>query len=76
MLYFHETILNKLSKEDVTLNEAKNLSIKKLKLCREDREFVTENKDGVFAIVNLTEVKKAILKEQLKLPKIFSTKKA
>jgi hypothetical protein len=75
MLYFQTPIMNQLSKDNITLNEAKSLSLKYLKLCIQDREQVSENKDGVFAIRDLKKVQTAILQEQLTLPKKFSNKK-
>ncbi|MBC7556018.1 MAG: DUF3810 domain-containing protein [Chryseobacterium sp.] len=75
MLYFQAPILSQLSKNEVTLNEAKRFSLKYLKLCIEDREQVSENKNGVFEISNLKEIESAILAEQLKLPKNYSNKR-
>ena len=75
MLYFQAPILSQLSKNDITLNETKSLSLKYLKSCIKDREQVSENKNGVFEITNLKKIESAILQEQLKLPKNFSNKK-
>ncbi|SFI23024.1 DUF3810 domain-containing protein [Halpernia frigidisoli] len=76
MLYFQKSLSDKLSKEDATINEAKKLSFKYLKLCIADRENVDENKQGIFVIKDLKSVKESILKEQKKLPSQFSTKKS
>ncbi|WP_417427673.1 DUF3810 domain-containing protein [Halpernia sp.] len=76
LLYFQSPILKQLPKEEITLNEAKSLSFKYLKLCIEDRENVEANKYGVFAIANLDEVKMAVLKNQNSLPTLFVQKKS
>ena len=75
MLYFQEPLLNQLPKKNFTLNDAKNLSLKYLKLCIEDREQVKENEKGVFYIENLKQVQSSILEGQLKLPPRFIQKK-
>lgn len=75
MLYFQAPILDKLPQEDVTVLEAKSLSLKYLKLCIDDRNQVSEDKNGIFEIKDLKQIQAAILGQQSKLPKTFSNKK-
>lgn len=76
MLYFQEPLLNKLSKEEITINEAKLLSEKYLKICISDREKVAENKKGVFIIENTNILVKELLEAQKTLPKNLINKKS
>lgn len=69
MLYFHESLIKKLSQEKINITEAKNLSIIYLNKCIEDRKKVAENKEGVFIIEDLHSVKTDLLKNQKTLPK-------
>ena len=68
MLYFQEPIINKLPKEEITLQETKALTVKYLKYCKQLRLLVKEDKDGVFKVEDLESVKQEILKQQRRLP--------
>ena len=76
MLYFQKPIIEKLPKEEITLQETKNLALKYLSLCKETRKLIKEDKNGVFVITDLTAVKTEILQKQNQLPKFISQKKA
>lgn len=75
MLYFQAPLINKLSAEDINVEEAKKLSEELLIQCIFDRREVSENKDGVFYIEDINLLKTEILKRQKMLPKTLINKK-
>ena len=77
MLYFQTPIIKKLSsQEEPNINKAKKLALVYLEKCKQTRESVHEDKNGVFIITNLTGIQKEILYQQTKLPSYISDKKA
>lgn len=73
MLYFQTPIIKKFQKKEFTDQDLKNLTIKYLKLCKETREKVSEDNNGVFVINDLQKIEKEILSRQKKLaPQITS----
>ena len=75
MLYFQPPLSEKLSQDEVTTQEVKNLALKYVEKCKITRLSVTENSSGVFEIQNLEAIKKEILLNQNNLPEFLSTKK-
>ncbi|MPS73316.1 MAG: DUF3810 domain-containing protein [Chryseobacterium sp.] len=77
MLYFQPLIIKKLSTKEIEINDSdlRNLAIKYLKLCKETREKVSEDKNGVFTINHIQNLEYEILSQQNKLPNYISTKK-
>ena len=75
MLYFQTPIINKLQKRKISDYEVKNLTLKYLELCKKTREKVAENKNGVFIIRDIRQLKLEILKQQKNLPQNISIKK-
>lgn len=77
MLYFQTPIIKKLSsQEEPDMNKAKKLAFVYLEKCKQTRQSVHEDKNGVFIITNLTDIQKEILYQQTKLPSYISDKKA
>ncbi|RKE71857.1 uncharacterized protein DUF3810 [Chryseobacterium sp. AG363] len=77
MLYFQTPIIKKLSsQEEPNMNKAKKLALIYLEKCKQTRQYVHEDKNGVFIITNLTDIQKEILYQQTKLPSYISDKKA
>ncbi|WP_228414434.1 DUF3810 domain-containing protein [Chryseobacterium sp. CH21] len=77
MLYFQTPIIKKLSsQEEPDMNKAKKLALAYLEKCKQTRQSVHEDKNGVFIITNLTDIQKEILHQQTKLPSYISGKKA
>lgn len=68
MLYFQTPIIRKLPKKDITEQDLKNLTSKYLKLCKETREKVSEDKNGIFIIKDLQKIEQEILLQQKNLP--------
>lgn len=68
MLYFQKPIIEKLPRKEFTDRELKNLTIKYLRLCKQTREKVSEDRNGVFAIRNVQNIEKEILSQQKYLP--------
>ncbi len=77
MLYFQPLIIKKLSNKEVKINDSdlKNLTIKYLELCKDTREKVSEDKNGVFRINDIQNLEYEILSEQKHLPNYINTKK-
>ncbi|MCU7615547.1 DUF3810 domain-containing protein [Chryseobacterium sp. GMJ5] len=75
MLYFQNPIIDKLPKGKITLNDRKDLALHYLEKCKNSRELVKENSDGVFRIGDITSIENEILKEQNKLPAFITNKK-
>ncbi|SDE90386.1 DUF3810 domain-containing protein [Epilithonimonas hungarica] len=77
MLYFQPLIIKKLSTKEIEINDSdlKNIAIKYLKLCKETRERVSEDKNGVFKIKHIQNIEYEILSQQNQLPNYISTKK-
>ena len=67
MLYFQTPIISKLSKEEPTLEETKNIALKYLRKASETRKLVSEDKNGVFKIKKLSEIETEILSQQTKI---------
>jgi len=76
MLYFQEPLIRKLSKKDPTLEETKHLALKYLDLCRNYRQQVKENKNGVFSLHNFDSLQKEILERQANIPSWITEKKS
>jgi len=76
MLYFQPLIIKKLSNKEVKINDSdlKSLTIKYLEHCKETREKVSEDKNGVFKINNIQQVKNEILEQQKHLPNYINPK--
>lgn len=74
MLYFQTPIIRKLPKKEFTDQNLKNLTIKYLKLCKETRENVSEDDNGVFIIKDLQKLKLEILLQQQNLPAQITSK--
>lgn len=75
MLYFQNPIIEKLQKKDITEQNLKKLTIKYLQLCKETREKVSEDKNGIFIINDFQKVEKEILSQQKNLPPQITCKK-
>ena len=77
MLYFQPLIIKKLSNKEVKINDSdlKTLTIKHLELCKETREKVSEDKNGVFRINDIQKIKYEILEQQKYLPNYINSKK-
>lgn len=76
MLYFQKSILSQLPGREITIYEAKQLSLKYLNLSINDRKNVNEDQKGVFKIDDLNAIQNSILETQYHLPKNFVSKKA
>lgn len=77
MLYFQVPIIKKLPTEkEPTIEKAKVLAVKYLEKCKETRNLVKEDKNGVFVVTDLKAVQDEILARQAGLPKAVSGKKA
>ena len=74
MLYFQEPIINKLPKEEITLQETKALTLKYLGHCKELRRLVPEDEKGVFKVQDVKSLQKEILKQQSHLPDFLDPK--
>ncbi len=77
MLYFQTPIIQKLASQKAPeLGKAKTLAVKYLEKCKQSRQFVHENKNGVFIISDLKSIQQEILYQQTKLPQYISGKRA
>ena len=76
MLYFQEPIINKLPKEDITLQETKALTLKYLGHCKELRRLVPEDEKGVFKVQDVKSLQKEILYQMNHLPAFLNPKNA
>ena len=74
MLYFQEPIINKLPKEEITLQETKALTLKYLGHCKQLRRLVPEDEKGVFKVQDVKSLQKEILKQQSYLPDFLDPK--
>ncbi|WP_018675375.1 DUF3810 domain-containing protein [Riemerella columbina] len=74
MLYFQPPIINQLSSKDPSIEDAKHLSLKYLNHCKQLRNKVKENRDGVFEYPSLANIKQNILQQQYHLPKFLDYK--
>ena len=74
MLYFQEPIINKLPKEEITLQETKALTLKYLGHCKQLRRLVPEDEKGVFKVQDVKSLQKEILKQQSHLPDFLDPK--
>ncbi len=72
LLYFQEPLSNNLSNEKPTIEDAKLLALKYLAICKEKRERVTEDKNGVFKVYDLVKLKYDIVNCQNKIPYLNS----
>ena len=77
MLYFQPLIIKKLSNKEVKINDSdlKTLSLKYLELCKQTREKVSEDKNGIFRINDIDKIKCEILEQQKHLPNYINSKK-
>lgn len=76
MLYFQKPIIEKLPEKEITLETKKKLALKYLEKCKRTRAVITEDKNGVFKISDIHNIKKEILRQQSKLPSFISDKTA
>ena len=74
MLYFQKPISNKLPKGEIDIKLTKELTVKYLNLCKQTRNFVKEDRNGVFKIYDLKSIETKILSNQKKLPNFIKTK--
>ena len=74
MLYFQPSVSAHLPAGEITNDEIKKLSAIFLKKCRQSRERVSEDTNGVFKIDNLQDVKNEILKQQFHIPRYENRK--
>ena len=71
MLYFQKPIVEKLSKKEITKKEIEKLALYYIYLTNKTRENVSEDKNGIFKIKNLKNLKTNILKSHSSIPKEF-----
>ncbi len=76
MLYFQKPIIEKLPKNEVTVEEIKFLSLKYLERCKQTRNLVNEDRNGVFKIYDFKKIETEILENQKKLPDFINKKNA
>ena len=69
MLYFQKPVAEKLPYTEPTLEEAKLLSTELLEKCKNTRQEVEEDQNGIFKIADLNKVKQEILIQQKLIPK-------
>lgn len=74
MLYFQKPLIKLLPKEMTTIEEVKKLSIKYLEICKNERNRVSEDKNGVFKVSQPEVIIEEILLRQNSLPKEFNKK--
>ena len=75
-LYFQKPIIDQLPPEEITLEETKLLTLKYLNLCKQTRNLVKEDENGVFKIENLSNIEAEILRQQSQLPALINAKKS
>lgn len=75
MLYFQKPLIENLPKGAITLAETKALTLKYLVLCKESRQLVKEDKNGVFMMTDLKKMKNDILQNQKNLQTLEGHKK-
>lgn len=75
MLYFQKPLLSKLPKEEPSVTEIKNLTLKYLDKCKSNRLNVKEDKNGVFVLQNEKAIKEEILQQQSHIPTFINSKK-
>lgn len=75
-LYFQKPIIEQLPPEEISLEETKSLTFKYLNLCKQTRELVKEDENGVFKIQNLSTIESEILSQQRQVPEFLSGKKS
>ena len=75
MLYFQKPLIENLPKGAITLEETKALTLKYLVLCKESRQLVKEDKNGVFMMTDLKKMKNDILQNQKNLQVLEEHKK-
>ena len=76
LLYFQKPIIEQLPPEEISLEETKSLTLKYLNLCKQTRELVKEDENGVFKIQNLSTIESEILSQQKQLSEFLSVKKS
>ncbi len=75
LLYFQTPLIEKLPKEEITLEETKKLTESYLQKCIEARKEVSEDENGVFKITDFKRIEKEISQRQKQIPQPFNTKK-
>ena len=75
MLYFQQSILDKLPEKDITVEEVKRLTLVYLEKCKKTRTLVNEDDRGVFIITDLPSIKAEVLSNQVKIPSYWNNKK-
>lgn len=74
LMYFQKPIIEVSQNNKIPIEKLKELSLKYLELCINNREQLNENKNGVFEIKNLEELKSSIISSQSKIPTKFNQK--
>ncbi len=75
MLYFQTPLLAKLPKGEPTQQELEELAIKYLKECKKLRTQVKEDKNGVFKVQEISNIKKEIIEGSTQVSRFFLDKK-
>lgn len=75
LLYFQRPLEACFPMDEISSKQVEFLTMKYLERCKSTRQKVSEDENGIFKIRNLEQVKQEILKNQNKLPKVFSVKK-
>lgn len=75
MLYFQTPISKKMRAAKITLELKKSLAEEMLAKCKMLREHVSEDKNGIFCIKNLSKTQKEIIHQQNALPEKLTKKK-
>ena len=75
-LYFQKPIIDQLPPEEISLEETKSLTLKYLNLCKQTRNLLKEDENGIFKIQNLPLIESEILSNQSQLPTFISSKKS
>ena len=75
MLYFQRPIFDVLPKDEIGIAETKEVTIKYLKLCKDDRAYVDEDENGVFRISDLNVLEDEILHGHQQIPRFIYDKK-
>ncbi len=75
MLYFQKPITDKLQTKEITDIDLKKLAIKYLQLCKETREKVSEDHNGIFVIKDIDRIPQEIITQQNMLPSEITSKK-
>ncbi|MBW8362755.1 MAG: DUF3810 domain-containing protein [Kaistella sp.] len=75
MLYFQKPLTDRLSDDEITLQDTKTLALEYLSLCKKTRNLVSEDRNGVFKLTDLKKTEQEILQQQHQLPSFINSKK-